>query len=423
MKARTFLGVTQSQRLALSGSLHTALQILRMDAGALSAYLEDQAAELPALTTSPALPTFGEWLPRWSGFGLGGLDFLTADLPSQGSSLVGHVVDALPRLVPDKADYQIALALADALEPSGWLGRGTDDIAADLGVSPEAVTAVLLRLQKIEPAGLFARDLKECLRLQAVEAGVLDPTLSVLLDHLPLAAAGEWDRLAALSGASMKDLRHAFATLRSFDPKPGTGFSTLSSPVREPDLTVRITETGWSVELNRSSLPTLSIDPKAPGAAQARALLRLVESRNASLLQVARAVLAHQAPALEKGPAALRPLTMQAVADELSLHKSTISRLVAGSSVDTPFGTWWLRALFSPDMGGDLGAAALRARLAQIVAAEDKAEPLSDDALADALSEGGPVIARRTVAKYRASLRIPPAFRRRQRASSAGGPK
>ncbi len=430
MASRSGIQVMQTQRLALTGSLQTALRVLRMDAAGLTRYLEEQAAETPALALTPALPALGDWLPRWSGlytgssrgdgrFGLGGLDQAQADLPDPGPSLMQHVIEALPALVPAGPDRRIALALAETLEPTGWLGRPLDQIAQGLGISPEAVEAVLLQVQHIEPAGLFARDLAECLRLQARDAGLLQGALAGLIDHLPLVAEGRWSDLSALLGQDEAALRQAFATLRSFNPKPGTGFAAVASPLPEPDILARRGDKGWVVSLNRSSLPSLEIEEGQPGGARARAVLRLVESRNATLLAVAQAVLEHQCPALEAGPVALRPLTMQELADRLGLHKSTVSRVVAGTSVDTPLGTWWLRALFSPDMGAGTGAAALRARLAQLVAEEDKSAPHSDEALAGLLSDGGAVVARRTVAKYRAALRIAPAHRRRQRRSGA----
>lgn len=206
-----------------------------------------------------------------------------------------------------------------------------------------------------------------------------------------------------------------FRTIRSFNPKPGTAFSAVASPLREPDLMVRMGANGWEVSLNQSSLPSLLVQDRSAGAGRAREVVALVENRNATVLAVGRAVLSHQHAAVEAGPGALRPLTMQALADEVGLHKSTVSRVVAGTAVDTPHGTWWLRALFSGDMGGDIGGMGLRARLARLIACEDRAAPWSDEVLATTLSGGGPKIARRTIAKYRAALRIPPAHARRVR--------
>lgn len=415
MNSRTGMRVSQTHRLALTSSLRTVLRVLKMDAAGLVRYLEEQAADLPALTLLPFRPALGEWLPRWSGVrvrpGPAPIETTSALEPS----LIAHVIQALPTLVPAGPQRRIALALIEILEPSGWLGGDLATIATGLDVAEVEVEAVVKQLQKIDPAGLFARDLAECLWLQAEDEGLLDRTMEVMLGNLGLVAAADWKALSDLAGGSIDDIRTAFATLRSFNPKPGTSFASVASPLREPDLLVHKEDTGWTVELNRSSLPVLSIDESAEGVAQAKAILRLVEQRNTSLLLVARAVLGHQRPALEHGAESFVPLTMQAIADELGLHKSTISRVVAGVAIDTPNGTWWLRSLFSSDMGAGLGAAALRARLARLIAEEDKTAPLSDEALAVLLSQGGTVVARRTVAKYRSGMRIAPANRRRQK--------
>jgi RNA polymerase sigma-54 factor len=415
MSSRPRIGVTQTQRLALNVSMHAALRVLQADALGLTAYLEEQAAGNSALVLRPVLPAPGDWLPRWNGMmGQGGSTPVDS-LATHGPSLLAHVSEAIPRLFHTPQKQRLALALTEALEPSGWLGGNLLTIAAETGFAPAAVEAALKLLQTIEPVGLFARDLRECLSLQAQDIGALDPPMQVMLDRLDLVASGDWAQLARLAGVDSVEMERRFRLIRSFNPKPGTAFNPIASPLREPDLTVRQAGEAWEVALNRSSLPSLEVRESEEGAAQARAIVKLVESRNSTLLSVAKAVLHHQRAALDAGPAALRPLTMQSLAAQLGLHKSTISRVVAGTAVDTPHGTWWLRELFSQDMGADIGAAALRDRLARLVGHEDAAHPLSDEALAEALSGAGVSVARRTVAKYRAALHIPPAYRRKKR--------
>jgi RNA polymerase sigma-54 factor len=415
MKSRAKMGVTQTHRMHLSTGLHTALRVLRADAVGLTQYLEEQAAENPALVLRPVYPAAGDWLPRWSGVLPHGGPDETAMLAAHGPSLMAHVVNAIPALVTGERNREIALALADALEPSGWLVRPLEDIAKDLGLSVALVGEVLVRLHQMDPPGLFARDLAECLRLQAIDADVFDPVMTIMLSRLDLVASGDWGALARLAQTDESEILARFRRIRSFNPKPGASFAAIASPLREPDLIARQAEGGWQVSLNHSALPALTIDPNASGAARAREVLRLVESRNTTLLSVAQAILSHQRAALDSGPSALRPLTMQSLAQTVGLHKSTVSRVVAGAAVDTPHGTWWLRRLFSAEMGADIAAAALHARLARLVAEEDTTQPMSDDALAQALCDGGAALARRTVAKYRADLRIPPAHRRRVR--------
>lgn len=411
------LNLGQSQRLQLNMSLLSSLRLLRHDGHSLSAYLAEEAQRLPALQLG-STPAQG-WLPRWSTVwqGLaqkGRGDMALGGLVAATPGLVAHALQALPRLVPDRQDQPIAIALIEALAPSGWIDRPLLQIASDTAKPLADVERVLFQLQHIEPAGLFARTLAECLRLQAKDAGQLDGVMESVLLRLDLLAAQDFTALARLADCSVVDIFTRFKQLRSFQPKPGTLFTPAASPQREPDLTAEPQGDGWKISLNRSALPTLDIDVTAEGAAEARQLLRLVEARNTTLLEVGQALLSHQRPALDHGLAALRPLKMQTLADAMGLHKSTISRVVAGAAVDTPHGTWWLRALFSPDMGADLAAGALRAQLQRLVATEDPAQPLADEDLARILSSGGVSIARRTVAKYRMQLHIPPRHRRRK---------
>lgn len=413
MKSRTRISVHQTQRMALTTGLATSIRILRADAAGLSRYLEEQAAENPQIILTR--PQVQEWLPRWkSAFG-------ADDRPEQeaaGPSLVSHVLGMIEALRLDPGEARIAMALAEALEPTGWISRALPSIASQLGVPVPAVERVLHRLQqRAEPTGLFARNLADCLRLQAEEAGDLDAPMVALLSRLDLLAKGEIDRIAREAGLEPADLRQAFGRLRSYDPKPGAGFEISTAPVREPDLIAEKGAAGWIVSLNRSALPSVTVaEGRAKGRAEARALIRMIEGRNVTLLSVGQDILTRQTAALEQGLGALVPMTMAEVAHALGLHEGTISRVVAGTAVDTPRGTWWLRSLFTqPAREGGPAAGALRDRLAKLVAAEDPDAPLSDEALAAALAEGGAPIARRTVAKYRTMLNLPPAHRRRRR--------
>ncbi|MBL9050620.1 MAG: RNA polymerase factor sigma-54 [Tabrizicola sp.] len=414
MKSRNRISVEQTQRMALTTGLATSIRILRADAAGLSRYLEEQAAENPQIILTR--PQVQEWLPRWKS-AFGG-DSERPEQEAAAPSLVSQVLAMIEALRLDATEGRIAMALAEALEPSGWLGRSLQAIAAQTGTGVPAVEAVLHRLQqRAEPTGLFARNLAECLRLQAEEAGELDRVMVAVLDRLDLLAKGEVERIAREAGVTVAEVRASVGKLRSYDPKPGAGFEAFSAPVREPDLIAEKGASGWMVSLNRSALPAVTVaEGRAKGRAEARALIKMIEGRNATLLSVGQAVLARQAAALETGTGALVPMTMAEIAETLGLHESTVSRVVAGTAVDTPRGTWWLRALFTQAAReGGPAAGALRDRLARLVADEDPDAPLSDEALAAALAEGGAPIARRTVAKYRTMLNLPPAHRRRRR--------
>lgn len=419
MRSRSRITVQQTQRLSLNTGLATAIRILRADAAGLSRYLEEQAAENPHLVLGQA--PAGEWLPRWGDALLRNAGAGHGDAPeveAAGPSLVAHVmqtVDAL-RLPPREA--RIAETLVESLEPTGWLGRPLAALAGQAGASLPEVQAVLKRIQRrIEPAGLFAQSLVDCLRLQAAEAGVLDASMHGVLMRLDLVAAGNFTRIAQELDLTELEVRRILMVIRGFDPKPGARFQACAAPVREPDLVARKGDSGWEISLNRSALPSLSLaEVKGKGRAEARALIRLVEGRNATLLTVGREILMRQAAALDAGIAALVPMTMAEVAEAAGLHQSTVSRVVAGAAVDTPMGTWWLRALFSQSVTENgPSAAALRETLARLIASEDPTQPLSDEALQAALSTLGSPVARRTVAKYRGMLGLPPAHRRRKR--------
>ncbi|MCE2736924.1 MAG: RNA polymerase factor sigma-54 [Rhodobacter sp.] len=421
---RQRIGLTQTQRLQLTPGLQQSIRLLRMDAGGLTRFLEEQAARNPFLAVEepPVLPA--TWLPRW------GAAFAACRCSESGRSdpampapsLMAHVLTQIRALACAPAERQIALVLAEALDPSGWLGRPLADLARQANCSFAQAEAVLMRLQRIEPTGLFARSLAECLRLQAQEADRLDPVMQRVLENLEMVASGQIGALARLCAVPESDVMARLRVIRSFNPKPGAQFDPVNSDTHEPDLIVTEGAQGWEVQLNRSALPALSVrrpqgrltaQAERAALAEALGLCRIVERRNTTLLRVAHEVLQRQTAALDRGLAGLRPMTLADVAGALNLHESTVSRLVAGVSIATPQGTWQLRALFGPQVG-DLSAAAIRAEIAQLVAAEDPARPLTDRAITEALLASGREVARRTVAKYRDMLRIPPAGSRRR---------
>jgi RNA polymerase sigma-54 factor len=414
MKSRNRITIQQTQRLTLTASLATSVKILRSDAEGLSRYLEEQAAENPSLLLSR--PVTLDWTPRWkSAFAPSDP---VAETASAAPSLVSHAVAMVDRLRLTGRSTRIAAALVEALEPSGWLGRQLASIAQSAGATLAETEEVLLRLQaEADPSGLFARSLEDCLKLQAADNGDLDPAMEAVLARLDLVGRGEIDRLAHDAGLEVATVRARIARLRGYDPKPGARFQPLAAPVREPDLIAERGPQGWTLALNRSALPTLSLkDGKATGRSAARELIRQVENRNATLLTVGQEILSRQEAALNEGSGALLPMTMAEVATAVGLHESTISRVVSGTAVDTPRGTWWLRAMFTGAVrDGGPAAGAVRDQLARLIAAEDPAAPLTDDDLARALAAGGAPIARRTVAKYRTALKLPPAHRRRLR--------
>jgi RNA polymerase sigma-54 factor len=413
--------LSQTQNLQLNTGLAAALQVLRFDASGLTRYLEEQAAINPYVVVTAAPPDAVAWLPRWTAAfaaqGMGGPDSpdVGALLQAPALGLVAHVSRQIDLMLRDPRDREIAYGLLQALEPSGWLGRPLPRIAAEMGCDMARAQAVLAQLQGMEPTGLFARSLAECLELQAREIGAHDVVMAAILAHLDLLAAGDHARLARLCGVDVAEVVARLRVIRSFDPKPGTQFGQVSAPVREPDLMVVRGVAGWEVSLNRSALPDVALGAGPDGGQRkaAREVMRMVASRNQTLLRVGQAILTRQEAVLAQGMEALVPMRLGDIAEAVGLHPSTVSRAVAGVSVDTPRATIWLRALFTADVGGTAGGA-IRARLARMVRDEDTCKPLTDLALAAALSTDGPAVARRTVAKYREMMDIAPAHRRRR---------
>ncbi|MDT8858089.1 RNA polymerase factor sigma-54 [Paracoccaceae bacterium Fryx2] len=439
MDIRTAFQTRQSRSLAMTAQLRHAINLLRFDNQALAGHLillaranpcinvtlvqsgarnwlDDalaQTAPLPGEAT-PALPASG----RMTGNGADAAHQAAA--PPDG--LLRHVFSQISLLLRDPADHRVAHAFAEALEPSGWLSCGPAEIARACGCTPDHATAVLGRLQQIEPAGLFARSLAECLRLQAADLGVLTPDFACLLENLPDLARGDLTRLMHRCGCDSDRLQQMVRVLRGMNPKPGTAFDGMPPPITEPDLVVNRGPKGWLVALNRSTLPAIEVR-EMPGAdaaklREARWLQRTVSRRNATTLRIAEAVVSRQGDFLAHGPARIRPLSFADVAGMIDMHQSTVSRVTSGLLVATPRGTLRFREFFSAARaatgpGPGVATGSILHALKVLIAAEDPHDPLRDIDIARHFQGNGIALARRTVAKYRGQLRIPSASGRK----------
>lgn len=404
------LRAAPTRRLALTPGLRRSLDLLRMDAADLVRMLEDEAAANPWLVLSWPMAQTGT-MP---------------EPEAPGPGLHAHVLLWIDRQLPHGEDRRLALALAEALEPTGWLGEPPDHIAARAGVPTGALLNVLARLQRIEPAGLFARDLAECLRLQAQSAGVLDAGMLAVLARLDLLARGGAPAVARATGVSAAKVAVAVSRLRGFDPKPGLAFETAPVPGSRrqvPDLVARRKPDGtWHAEVNPRALPLMAVRPAAaPDNADVRnaaTLIAQVARRNRTLLTLADAVLAVQGASLDHGPRALRPLTRAAIAEATGLAASTVGRALHRVRILTPQGLQEMSGFFSAALGADASAGQAQAALRRLIATEDHGAPLTDAALATELAALGIAVSRRTVAKYRDALGLPSAHQRRKRHGS-----
>lgn len=402
------LRATTTRRLALTPALRRALDLLRMDAEALAAHLDEAAAGNP-------------WLirPRQS------LTATAPDIAAPGPGLHAHVLGWIAARIPPGVERGIALALAEGLEPTGWLGTPPETVAEALRVPVAAVLAVLQKLQQIDPPGLFARDLAECLRLQAAAEAVLDPAMVALLARLDMLARHGAGAVARSARLPESTVAAAAVRLRRLDPKPGlrlledgAGFTTPWRTSRADLRAVAGPDGRWRAVADGFGPDSLRLRPGAPPgdpAAQAAAeLVAQVDLRRRTIETVADAILAVQGAALTDGRGALQPLTRAAIAAETGFAASTVGRAIKGVRIVTPLGVWPLATFFTAALGAVASAAQAETAVRALIAAEPPARPLSDAMLARALAAQGIAVSRRTVAKYRDRLGLPPAAARRR---------
>jgi RNA polymerase sigma-54 factor len=339
----------------------------------------------------------------------------------------------------DRAFVEI---LIDALDDDGYLTQSLEEIAAllppQLSEDPEALAEelkiALCHLQHFEPAGVGARSPPECLTLQ-LKALPEEPERSLALEivekHLELLAARDYTRLKALTGANEDSLRAAQRLIQALNPRPGSAFAKVEARYVIPDVIVRKVRNVWRASLNPDAMPRLRINrlyaeiaaAARSGAGlssqlqEARWLIKSVQQRFDTILRVSQAIIDRQRHFLEHGEVAMRPLVLREIAATLGLHESTISRVTTQKFMATPRGTFELKYFFgshvATEAGGAASSTAIRALIKQLVAAEDAKAPLSDARISQILGEQGIVVARRTIAKYRESLQIPPVNQRK----------
>ncbi len=358
-------------------------------------------------------------------------DYLESVL-AEPPSLRQHLIEQLQvdiELNKNPADFLIAVHLVDMLDERGYLREDINYLSAQLGAPLESVENSLQRVQDCDPAGVAARSLAECLRLQAQDKGLLTPALAILLDNLNLLESGDKNALGKLCGVSAEKLERLLHLLRSLDPAPGANFSTENVQTLIPDVWVRKQGKTWRVELNPESLPRLLVNhssyalllSKARGAeekqflreqlANASWLVKALHQRAETLLKVANVIVQLQEKFFEYGVGQLRPLTMKEVAEKAGIHESTVSRVSMGKWFASPRGNLELRYFFASATGkssGEVGTSSqiVMHRIKSLIAAEEKTAPLTDDALVNLLADEGIEVARRTVVKYRTKLRI-----------------
>ena len=350
----------------------------------------------------------------------------------RGQSLRDHLLGQLELAGLSDDDLTVATALVDALNDDGYLTETLSEIGAslqpDLVWDDEEIERVLLLVQTLEPVGIGARSLAECLTLQLAQLDAATPGLALALlitaQHLDLLAKRDPTPLAEATGAAAEDLAAAIALVRACHPRPGSLVSAARPEYVIPDVFVRRTAKGWAVELNPGTAPRIRVNQEYVGMLgrgsdhttlrtqlqEARWLLKSLEIRNDTLLKVTRAIVARQADFLNHGDERMKPMILKDIAAAIEMHESTISRVTSGKYMYTPRGVYELRYFFSSQVeGGDgqgTSSTAIRAKIRKLIRDEDATNPLSDSRLAEILSGEGIPVARRTVAKYREGLGI-----------------
>ena len=360
-----------------------------------------------------------------------------------GASLREHLLNQLIVSALTLRDRTLVAALIDDLDEAGFLTQPLADIIAGLqteleDLEPEEVETALKHLQNMDPTGVGARNLAECLTLQLralpPDTPARDIAIRLTSNHLELLAARDVGKLKKILGIDDFTLRVVRALILSLNPRPGASFSVDETHYVIPDVYVRRIKGMWIASLNADAMPKLRVNRvyadilsrhRENGGSQqlasqlqeARWLIKNVQQRFDTILRVSQAIVDRQKSFLEHGEVAMRPLVLREIADVVELHESTISRVTTQKFMMTPRGLYELKYFFgshvSTDSGGACSSTAIRALIKQMIAAETSSKPLSDGQLADELGRQGIVVARRTVAKYRESLQIPTANMRR----------
>jgi len=354
------------------------------------------------------------------------------DIQAANTSLSDHLVWQLGLTPLTDRDRMLVRVLIEALDEDGYLSQTLDELGEilppELEIEPEELQIALKHLQHFDPTGVGARSAQECLALQ-LETLPVDPVcelaLTVVRQHLELLAGRDFARIKKLTGCDDDLLRSAHALIRSLNPRPGAQFAPLDARYIVPDVIVRKIRNQWRASINPDAYPRLRINrlyaevlsgQRGSGLSgqlqEARWLIKNVQQRFDTIQRVSQTIVDRQRQFFEHGEVAMRPLVLREIADILGLHESTVSRVTTQKYMATPRGIFELKYFFgshvATDTGGACSATAIRALIKQLVGAEDPKKPLSDSQIAEILGQQGIVVARRTIAKYREALNIPP---------------
>jgi RNA polymerase sigma-54 factor len=416
---------------------------------------QEAARELPENAEADPMKTYDEKIDVESYF----QDYLETNLKYRGTRV--EVSDegpdserylSAPESLSDHLEWQVGLSkltlreqdiariIIGNLREDGYLMASVEDVVQAASATQEEVESVLKSVQQMDPMGVAARDLKECLTIQLAALGDVDPLATrVVEEALPFLEKERPSQVAARLGVSEARLEEALTIIRHLDPKPGLRYNNPVNPTIVPDVVVEKDGEEYRVLLNEDGMPRLRIsrhyramaEEGSPEAGQEALLflkekvrsamwfLKSVEERQRTIYKVAKEIVEFQKDFLDQGPSQMRPLILRDVAERVGVHESTVSRVVSNKYMQTPRGIFPMKYFFNTGIGtlegADVSSLRVKERLKTFVDAEDPKSPLSDQRLADVLKREGILLARRTVAKYREELNIPPSGRRRVR--------
>lgn len=455
------LEIKQGQSLVMTPQLQQAIKLLQMSNQELSTYVSSETENNPFLetedrTSSASLESvsgenarekrdnglensYDSYEPHTSSYDPSAPTRSLAETVEDKPSLREHLLRQIHIDFPDPAECIIAVALVEFLDESGYLPPNLDLARTQLGVLPDYFNAIIERLQKLDPPGIFARSLQECLTIQLHEKNRLDPAMEALLNNLELLANRERAALLKKCGVDEEDLTDMVAEIRALAPKPALAFSGDAAPPITPDvMLIPLPSGGWHVELNNETLPRVLVNEEfytkvSKGARedddksylserfnQANWLVKALHQRATTVLKVATEIVKKQDKFFVHGVQHLKPLILKDIAEAVEMHESTVSRVTQNKYITTPRGLFELKYFFSGSLtstGGteSISTLAVRERIKELVSDETLKTVLSDDKLTEKLKGEGISIARRTVAKYREALGIPSsAMRKRQ---------
>lgn len=379
----------------------------------------------------------GDWSSRPTS--AGGADGLpdVGERAGDDPTLLEHLDAQVGTEARDQQTELIARHLIGLLDEAGYLPVPLREVADNLGVPITDVEQALAVVQSLDPTGVGARTLAECIALQAIEADRYDPCMRRLIENLDLVARGEFARLKRICAVDDEDLGDMLTELRSYDPKPGLKFAGGSRDPVVPDILILPTSEGWDIRLNEETLPRLVVNRSyylelrsgvADKAAKswlserltdANWLIKALDQRAKTILKVTAAIVKAQDGFFRRGVSALKPLTLRAVAEEIEMHESTVSRVTSNKYLHCGRGTFELKYFFSSgvssaDGESSVSAEAVKAQIRSLCDAEGPDDILSDDSLVELLRDKGFDLARRTVAKYREAIGIGSSVQRRR---------